>query len=82
MRTSPTAPTLPVDLGEGPFALTTDGAAKQYGSIRALDGLDLRVPFGAVYVLVGPNGAGKTTLLKVLMNLERARWASWGWTLG
>jgi ABC-2 type transport system ATP-binding protein len=72
MRTPPTAPTLPVDLGEGPFALTTEKLAKLYGSVKALDGLDLKVPFGAVYVLVGPNGAGKTTFLKVLMNLERA----------
>ncbi len=72
MRTPPLAPTLPVDMGEGPFALTTDGATKRYGSIRALDGLNLKVPFGAVYVLVGPNGAGKTTLLQVLMNLKRA----------
>jgi ABC-2 type transport system ATP-binding protein len=72
MRTSPTAPSLPVDLGEGPFALTTDKLVKRYGSVGALDGLDLKVPEGAVYVLVGPNGAGKTTLLKVLMNLEKA----------
>jgi ABC-2 type transport system ATP-binding protein len=33
--------------------------------------VDLRVPDGAVYVLVGVNGAGKSTLFKVLMNLER-----------
>lgn len=72
MRTSPTSPALPVDLGKGPFALTTDRVAKRYGSVRALDGLNLKVPNGAVYVLVGPNGAGKTTFLKVLMNLERS----------
>lgn len=72
MRTSPMAPSLPMDLGDGPFALTTERVAKRYGSVKALDGLDLRVPIGGVYVLVGPNGAGKTTLLKVLMNLERA----------
>jgi ABC-2 type transport system ATP-binding protein len=52
--------------------LNTERVAKRYGSVRALDGMDLKVPSGAVYVLVGPNGAGKTTLLKVLMNLERA----------
>jgi len=63
---------MPVDPGDGPFALSTVGVTKHYGSIRALDSLNLQVPSGAVYVLVGPNGAGKTTLLKVLMNLERA----------
>jgi ABC-2 type transport system ATP-binding protein len=33
--------------------------------------VDLRVPEGAVYVLIGANGAGKSTAFKVLMNLER-----------
>ena len=46
--------------------------SKRYGRETALDGVNLRVPDGAVYVLVGANGAGKSTTLKVLMNLERA----------
>jgi ABC-2 type transport system ATP-binding protein len=62
---------LPRDLGEGPFAVTTGALTKRYGSERALDGLDLRVPEGAVYVLVGPNGAGKTTLLRTLIGMAR-----------
>jgi len=37
--------------------------------IRALDGLDLRVPTGTIYALLGPNGAGKTTAVKVLTTL-------------
>jgi ABC-2 type transport system ATP-binding protein len=45
--------------------------SKLYGRERALDRVDLRVPNGAVYVIVGANGAGKSTLFKVLMNLER-----------
>ena len=52
--------------------VATYGIAKRYGSDMALDGVDLRVPEGAVYVLAGANGAGKSTTLKVLMNLERA----------
>ncbi|MCY4571909.1 MAG: ABC transporter ATP-binding protein [Gemmatimonadetes bacterium] len=60
---------LPIDLGGGPFAVTTRGLAKRFGSVRALDGLDLQVPEGAVYVLVGPNGAGKSTLIRTLMGL-------------
>ncbi len=63
--------TLPIDLGSGPFAVTTRGLAKRFGSVRALDGLDLQVPEGAVYVLVGPNGAGKSTLIRTLMGLVR-----------
>jgi ABC-2 type transport system ATP-binding protein len=53
------------------YAVTTHGLSKRYGRQLALDGVDLRVPDGAVYVLVGANGAGKSTLFKVLMNLER-----------
>ncbi|MYF62611.1 MAG: ABC transporter ATP-binding protein, partial [Gammaproteobacteria bacterium] len=62
---------LPIDLGKGPFAVTTRGLAKRFGSTRALDGLDLQVPEGAVYVLVGPNGAGKSTLIRTLVGLVR-----------
>ena len=61
---------LPLDLGDGPFTVTTNGLSKRYGSTEALASLDLRVPEGAVYVLVGPNGAGKTTLLKMIVGLE------------
>ena len=37
--------------------------------MRALDGLDLRVPRGAVFGLLGPNGAGKTTLVKLALGI-------------
>jgi ABC-2 type transport system ATP-binding protein len=56
----------------GGDAVTTHGILKRYGRETALDDVNLRVPEGAVYVLVGANGAGKSTTLKVLMNLERA----------
>ena len=39
-------------------------AVKAFGKVRALDGLNMRVPKGVVYGLVGPNGAGKTTVLQ------------------
>ncbi|MEA2490463.1 MAG: type transport system ATP-binding protein [Acidobacteriota bacterium] len=55
----------------GAFAVTTHGLSMRYGSETALDGVDLRVPEGAVYVLIGANGAGKSTAMKVLLNLER-----------
>jgi ABC-2 type transport system ATP-binding protein len=54
------------------FAIETRGLAKRFGSRVALEGLDLRVPPGSVYVLVGPNGAGKTTTLRILLDLVRA----------
>jgi ABC-2 type transport system ATP-binding protein len=53
-------------------AVSTDGLTKRYDRDVALDSVDLRVPDGAVYVLLGANGAGKSTALKLLMNLEPA----------
>ncbi|MFJ1754657.1 ATP-binding cassette domain-containing protein [Kitasatospora sp. NPDC088134] len=47
------------------------GLGKSFGATRALDGLDLDVPEGAVCGLLGPNGAGKTTLVRVLATLVR-----------
>jgi ABC-2 type transport system ATP-binding protein len=48
------------------------GLRKRYGSVAALDGLDLAVDSGQVVGLLGPNGAGKTTALRILVGLVRA----------
>lgn len=42
-------------------------AVKDFGEVRALDGLDLHVPRGGTFGLLGPNGAGKSTLMRLLM---------------
>src|ERR1700733_7630653 len=42
---------------------------KNYGSVRALRGVDFRVRAGEVVALLGPNGAGKTTAVKLLLGL-------------
>lgn len=55
----------------GARAVETRGLVKRFGRRVALDGMDLRVPVGSVYVLVGPNGAGKTTTLRILLDLVR-----------
>jgi ABC-2 type transport system ATP-binding protein len=52
-------------------AVRTRSLSKRYGAHLALNGVELNVPAGAVYVLVGANGAGKSTAFKILMNLER-----------
>jgi len=48
--------------------IETAGLTKHYGSVKALDGLDLQVEPGIIG-LVGANGAGKSTLLKILLGL-------------
>jgi ABC-2 type transport system ATP-binding protein len=53
------------------FAISTQDLAKQYGEVRAVDGLSLRVPEGAVYGFLGRNGAGKTTTIKMLLGLTK-----------
>lgn len=50
-------------------AIVAAGLIKTYGKVRALDGVDLRVPEGTVTALLGPNGAGKTTAVRVLTTL-------------
>ena len=45
---------------------------KSFGSVRALDGLDLEVEAGEVHGFLGPNGSGKSTTIRVLLGLLRA----------
>ncbi|MFJ3584615.1 ATP-binding cassette domain-containing protein [Streptomyces sp. NPDC090127] len=53
------------------LAIETEGLVKVFGTNRAVDGIDLRVPAGTVYGVLGPNGAGKTTAVKMLATLLR-----------
>lgn len=52
-------------------AIETDALTKKYGSVRAVDELNLRVPRGMVFGLLGPNGAGKTTAMSMLLGNVR-----------
>lgn len=52
-----------------PVSLTVRGLRKEYGSIAALDGIDLAIDEPGIVGLVGPNGAGKTTLIRALLGL-------------
>lgn len=61
--------------------IEAEGLVKNYGRVRALDGLHLNVAAGQVHGFLGPNGAGKTTTLRILLGLLRAsggRVALWG----
>lgn len=51
--------------------IRTEALAKHYGSVHALDGLDLTVDQGQVHGFLGPNGAGKSTTIRILLGLAR-----------
>jgi ABC-2 type transport system ATP-binding protein len=53
-------------------AISVRGLVKRFGSVTALDGLDLEVATGEVHGFLGPNGSGKTTTIRVLLGLLRA----------
>lgn len=48
-----------------------DAVGKRYGSVVALEGVDLRIPRGQNVAILGPNGAGKTTAISLLLGLRR-----------
>jgi ABC-2 type transport system ATP-binding protein len=52
-------------------AIEAQGLVKNYGDVRALDGLSFEVAHGTVFGLLGPNGAGKSTAVKILTTLAR-----------
>jgi len=53
-------------------AIQVSSVTKRYGSIAALDGVDLTIGPGEFFGLLGPNGAGKTTLISIIAGLVRA----------
>ncbi len=51
------------------LAIEATGLEKSYGETRAVAGVDLAVPAGAIYGVLGPNGAGKTTTIRMLATI-------------
>jgi len=51
------------------LAIDARGLVKDFGDTRAVNGVDLAVPEGAIYGVLGPNGAGKTTTLRMTLGI-------------
>jgi ABC-2 type transport system ATP-binding protein len=53
------------------MVIEVDGLVKEFGDVRALDGVDLSVAAGEVYGFLGPNGAGKSTTINVMLDFTK-----------
>src|SRR5471032_11130 len=60
-------------------ALAVSNLSRSYGSLLALDSLNLTVEAGQVFGLLGPNGSGKTTLLALLLDVIHPSGGSFTW---
>ncbi|MFI1992018.1 ABC transporter ATP-binding protein [Actinoplanes sp. NPDC020271] len=57
--------------GTGQLAVNLDGVVKRFGTVTAVNGIDLHIRPGEVVALLGPNGAGKTTTVDLLLGLSQ-----------
>ncbi|HET6476784.1 MAG TPA: ATP-binding cassette domain-containing protein [Thermoleophilia bacterium] len=58
--------------GGGDRSITAESLHRDFGELRAVDGVDLEVPGGQIFGFLGPNGAGKSTLVKILTTILNA----------
>lgn len=52
------------------YKVMIENATKHYGSMKALDGVTIRIEEGTIHGIIGENGAGKTTLIKTLVGIH------------
>ncbi len=55
----------------GDMVISLDNLTKEFGDLRAVDGVSLKIKKSEIFGLLGPNGAGKTTIIRMLTGLAR-----------
>jgi len=58
-----------ITTGQGEYAVKTEGLAKVFDGLTAVDHIDLKVRYGEIYGFLGPNGSGKSTTIRILCGL-------------
>ncbi|MBS7701399.1 MULTISPECIES: ABC transporter ATP-binding protein [unclassified Chelatococcus] len=53
------------------YAVEASGIEKHYGGVKALKGVDVRIPDGSIFGLIGPNGAGKSTMFDIMCGITK-----------
>lgn len=61
------------------IVLETLKLSKNYGRLKAVDQLDLKIPKGSIFGLLGPNGSGKTTTLGMLLDVIQPSSGDYNW---
>lgn len=51
------------------YAITAQGLSRRFGSLLAVNNIDLHIPTGSIYGFLGPNGSGKSTTIRMLCGL-------------
>jgi ABC-2 type transport system ATP-binding protein len=54
------------------IAVDVENVSKSFGTVKALDGVTMRIRRGEIYGVLGPNGAGKTTLIRMIVGIVEA----------
>jgi len=58
-----------LSISEQAYAISAQGLSRHFGSLIAVNNIDLKVPRGSIYGFLGPNGSGKSTTIRMLCGL-------------